>query len=60
MVETWKGVTKYVGLAFMGLAAAGSLLHGVLGRPNRVTDEDEEHAEQLVEGATGDKPEHHV
>lgn len=49
VVETWKGVTKYVGLAFMGLAAAGSVIHGVLGKPNRVSDEDEEHAEQLVE-----------
>ena len=50
VVETWKGVTKYVGLAFMGLAAAGSVLHGVLGKPNRVSEEDEEHAEELVDG----------
>ena len=49
VVETWKGVTKYVGLAFMGLAAAGSVLHGVLGKPNRVSEEDEEHAEALVD-----------
>ena len=38
------------GLAIMGLAAAGSLLHGIFGRPNRVTEEDEENAENLVEG----------
>ena len=52
VVQTWKGVTKYVGLAVMGLAAAGSLLHGVLGRPNRVTHEDDEGAEHLVKQAT--------
>ncbi|MCR0984835.1 formate dehydrogenase subunit beta [Roseomonas populi] len=50
IVQTWKGVTKYVGLAAMGFLAAGSLIHGVFARPNRVTEEDDEHGERLVEG----------
>uniref|UniRef100_UPI003C725151 formate dehydrogenase N subunit beta transmembrane domain-containing protein n=1 Tax=Roseomonas chloroacetimidivorans TaxID=1766656 RepID=UPI003C725151 len=50
LVQTWKGVTKYVGLAAMGFLAAGSLIHGVFARPNRVSHEDEENAEKLVEG----------
>ncbi|MBE7220298.1 MAG: formate dehydrogenase subunit beta, partial [Caulobacteraceae bacterium] len=59
VVETWKGMTKYAGLAVMGLAAAGSFLHGILGRANRVTREDEANAERIVDG----KPpveEHHA
>ncbi|WP_338663976.1 formate dehydrogenase subunit beta [Pararoseomonas sp. SCSIO 73927] len=50
IVQTWKGVTKYVGLAAMGFLAAGSLIHGVFARPNRVTEEDDEHGEDLVHG----------
>jgi formate dehydrogenase iron-sulfur subunit len=49
LVQGWKGVTKYVGIAAMGLMAVGSIVHGVFGRANRVSREDEEHAEQLVE-----------
>jgi len=48
VVETWKGATKYVGLAAMGLAAVGAMLHGVLGKPNRVTKHDDEEAETLI------------
>jgi formate dehydrogenase iron-sulfur subunit len=48
VVNTWKGVTKYAGLAFMGFVAAGSILHGLFTRPNRVAAEDEENAERLV------------
>ena len=48
VIKTWKGVTKFAGLAFMGFAAASSLLHGFFARPNRPTAEDEEHAEELV------------
>lgn len=51
IVEVWKGVTKYAGLAAMGLAAAGAILHGVFGKPNRVQREDEENAERLVDAA---------
>jgi formate dehydrogenase iron-sulfur subunit len=53
IVQTWKGLTKYVGLAAMGLLAAGSVVHGLFARPNRVAPEDEAHAEQLVESPPG-------
>jgi formate dehydrogenase iron-sulfur subunit len=49
VVQGWKGPAKTVGLAAIGLAAAGTLLHGLLGRANRVSAEDEAHAEKLVE-----------
>jgi len=50
VVDVWKGMTKYVGLAVMGVAAVGSIVHGIFGRANRVAREDEENAEKLVEG----------
>ncbi|MDW9909530.1 formate dehydrogenase subunit beta [Sinorhizobium meliloti] len=58
VVQAWKGVTKYTGLAAMGLVAAGAILHGVFGRANRVQREDEESAERLVDsaGAAGRTP----
>ncbi len=58
VVQAWKGVTKYTGLAAMGLVAAGAILHGVFGRANRVQPEDEESAERLVDsaGAAGRTP----
>ncbi|TWI33381.1 formate dehydrogenase subunit beta [Paracoccus sulfuroxidans] len=49
VVQGWKGPTKTVGLAAIGLAAVGTLLHGLLGRANRVSAEDEVLAEELVE-----------
>ena len=49
VVESWKGVTKTVGLAAIGLAAAGSLLHGLFSRGNKVSAEDDRDAEELVE-----------
>ena len=48
-VEGWKGITKKLGLAAIGVAAVGSLLHGLLGRANKVTPEDDHEAEELVE-----------
>ena len=51
IVQAWKGVTKYAGLAAMGLAAAGVILHGIFGKPSRVHPEDEENAEKFVESA---------
>ncbi|MEK1945220.1 MAG: formate dehydrogenase subunit beta [Ensifer adhaerens] len=51
VIEAWKGVTKYTGLAAMGLAAAGAILHGLFGKANRVAPEDEVSAEKLVEEA---------
>jgi formate dehydrogenase iron-sulfur subunit len=56
VVQTWKGATKYVGLAAMGFAAAASVLHGIFAKPNRVTPEDTANAERLVEGAAGERP----
>ncbi len=55
IVQAWKGVTKYVGLAAMGVAAAGAVLHGIFGKANRVQPEDEENAEKLVDAAEGRK-----
>ena len=49
VVETWKGVTKYVGLAAMGAMAIGATLHGLFARANEVSAEEEEKAEELVE-----------
>ncbi|SKA31990.1 formate dehydrogenase subunit beta [Consotaella salsifontis] len=51
VVETWKGAVKYVGLAAMGIMAAGAALHGLIAKPSTVKREDEEHAEALVEEA---------
>jgi len=56
VVQTWKGVTKYVGLAAMGFAAAASIVHGLFAKPNRVAPEDEENAERLVDGHTAGRP----
>ncbi|WP_165694160.1 formate dehydrogenase subunit beta [Teichococcus deserti] len=49
LVQSWKGVTKYVGMAAMSMLAVGSVIHGVFGRANRVSREEEEEAERLVE-----------
>lgn len=49
VVEGWKGITKKLGLAAIGVAAVGSILHGLLGRANRVTAEDDREAEEFVE-----------
>jgi formate dehydrogenase iron-sulfur subunit len=51
VVEAWKGVSKYAGMAAMGLAAAAGLLHYIFKGPNVVTEHDEEQAEKL----TGEK-----
>jgi formate dehydrogenase iron-sulfur subunit len=50
LVEAWKGVTKYVGLAALGIAAGFGFLHHFLMGPNRVTETDEERAERLTRG----------
>ncbi len=49
MVQTWKGQAKTVGLAAMGIAAAGAVLHGVIARANKVSEHDEAEARKLVE-----------
>jgi formate dehydrogenase iron-sulfur subunit len=48
IVELWKGLTKYAGLAAIGAFAAIGLLHHVVSGPNRVSREDEERAKQLA------------
>ncbi len=50
LVETWKGVTKYVGLAAMGFAVAAGFVHHLIAGPNRVSPEDEAEAEKLAGG----------
>ena len=48
VVELWKGVTKYAGLAAMGGFAVFGFLHYLISGPNKVSEEDEEKAEQLT------------
>src|SRR5262245_40799637 len=50
IVELWKGLTKYAGLAAMGAFAAIGVLHHPIMGPNRVSGEDEQHAKELAEG----------
>jgi formate dehydrogenase iron-sulfur subunit len=50
LVEIWKGVAKYAGLAAMAGVAAAGFLHHLVAGPNRVTEHDEEEAEKLAEG----------
>ncbi|HWM49088.1 MAG TPA: formate dehydrogenase subunit beta [Xanthobacteraceae bacterium] len=50
IVEVWKGVTKYAGLAAMGAFAVFGVLHHLVMGPNRVTREDEQNAKRLAEG----------
>jgi formate dehydrogenase iron-sulfur subunit len=52
IVELWKGVTKYAGLAFMGGLAAVSFIHHIVRGPNKVSDEDEENARRLTGSRT--------
>src|ERR1700754_3915694 len=49
LVEAWKGAGKYAGLALIGITAAASLVHHFLFGANRVSEEDEENADRLVE-----------
>jgi formate dehydrogenase iron-sulfur subunit len=50
VVEIWKGVTKYAGLAAMGAFAVFGVLHHLVMGPNRVSREDEQQAKRLAEG----------
>ncbi|WP_374425746.1 formate dehydrogenase subunit beta [Paracoccus sp. (in: a-proteobacteria)] len=51
VVEGWKGPAKTIGLAAIGVAAIGSVLHGLFARPNTVSAEDDHEAEELVENS---------
>jgi formate dehydrogenase iron-sulfur subunit len=48
IVELWKGLTKYAGLAAIGAFAAVGFLHHLVSGPNRVSNEDEENAKRLT------------
>jgi len=48
IVELWKGATKYVGLAAMGIFAAIGFVHHIVEGPNKVSHEDEEAAKRLA------------
>jgi formate dehydrogenase iron-sulfur subunit len=48
IVELWKGATKYVGLAAMGIFAAIGFFHHIVEGPNKVSREDEESAKRLA------------
>ncbi|HEY7426908.1 MAG TPA: formate dehydrogenase subunit beta [Gemmataceae bacterium] len=48
LVDAWKGVGKYAGLALIGLTVAAGIVHHLLRGPNRVTEEDEENADRLA------------
>jgi formate dehydrogenase iron-sulfur subunit len=50
VVELWKGVTKYAGLAVIGLTAAFGFIHHAVAGPNRVSEEDEENATRFTGG----------
>jgi formate dehydrogenase iron-sulfur subunit len=48
LVEAWKGVGKYAGLAVIGLTAMAGFFHHILQGPNRVSEEDEGNADRLA------------
>ena len=48
IVEVWKGITKYAGLAAMGAFAAIGFMHHLVSGANRVQPEDEENAKRLA------------
>ena len=50
IVELWKGVGKYAGMAIIGLTAAAGVIHHLLQGPNRVSEEDEQSADKLAGG----------
>ena len=48
IVELWKGVTKYAGLAAMAFFAVVGVVHYVVEGPNKVSSTDEESASRLA------------
>ena len=50
LVEVWKGVAKYAGLAVLGLSVAAGAVHHLVVGANRVSAEDEESADKLTGG----------
>ena len=52
LVEVWKGVGKYAGMAVIGLTAVAGFVHHILQGANRVSEEDEQNADRLAGGKT--------
>jgi formate dehydrogenase iron-sulfur subunit len=50
IVELWKGVGKYAGMAVIGFTALAGVVHHLLQGANRVTEEEEENADKLAGG----------
>ncbi|HXZ01694.1 MAG TPA: formate dehydrogenase subunit beta [Stellaceae bacterium] len=50
LVQVWKGVSRFAGLAALAAAVIAGVAHYVINGPNRVSGEDEEKARRLVEG----------
>ena len=50
VVQLWKGLTKYAGLAAIGAFAVVGVLHHLVNGANRVSSQDEENAKRLKEG----------
>jgi len=50
IVEIWKGMTKYAGLAAMGAFVAIGFIHHLVAGPNKVSAEDEANATRLAGG----------
>ena len=49
IVQTWKGAGKYVGMAAIGLTVVAGFIHYLFFGANRVSEQDEENADRLVE-----------
>jgi formate dehydrogenase iron-sulfur subunit len=52
LVDAWKGVTKYAGLAMLGFTAVFGFFHYVVNGPNRVSTEDEDQAARLQDNGS--------
>ncbi|MBV1693909.1 MAG: formate dehydrogenase subunit beta [Hyphomicrobiales bacterium] len=50
LVEAWKGISKYAGLAIIGASALAGAFHYMFKGPNEVTKHDEDEAKRLAEG----------
>jgi len=50
VVELWKGLTKYAGLAAIAIFGVVGVVHHLVNGANRVSSQDEENAKRLKEG----------
>ncbi len=50
LIEAWKGVSKYAGMAIIGATALFGALHYLVKGPNEVSGHDEAEAKRLAEG----------